>query len=71
LADRAGTADPQGAAIDSWILSGHARGPRFYLRHLRANARTAIVVDDLDTADGWRPSGILIKGDTRFHETGR
>ena len=55
--------------IGQHALEGRGQ-ERLYLRHLRANPRAALVVDDLDTTAGWVPSGILIKGDARFHDRG-
>jgi pyridoxamine 5'-phosphate oxidase family protein len=67
---------PVGYRLEDDVLKigGHdleGRGQnRLYLRHLRANPRAAIVVDDVDTSQGWRPSGILIKGEARLHDSG-
>ncbi len=55
--------------IGQHALKGRGQ-ERLYLRHLRVNTRAALVVDDVDTSAGWTPSGIVVKGTARFHDTG-
>ena len=63
--------DPDTDIIKIGQHSLEGRGQeRLYLRHLRDNPRVALVVDDVDTSDGWVPSGIVVKGTVRFHDEG-
>ena len=43
---------------------------RLYVRHLRANPRVALVVDDVRTEPTWQPRGITIKGTAVLHTEG-
>lgn len=59
--------DADTKAID---IGGHGLGGSKKWRDLNANARIAVVIDDLVTTNPWTPRGIEIRGRAELHHEG-
>ena len=59
--------NPVGAFLDEEtgdiIIGGHAMGASRKFRNVQANARVALVIDDLVSRDPWTVRGLEIRGD--------
>jgi pyridoxamine 5'-phosphate oxidase family protein len=58
---------PETGTID---IGGHALDRTKKFRDVRAFGRAAFVVDDLKSADPWRPRGVLVRGEAEALESG-
>ena len=56
-----------GSAID---VGGHGFAGSKKYRDIKANARVAIVVDDLASVQPWTPRGIEVRGIAELHDSG-
>ena len=59
--------DPGANAIE---VGGHGISKSKKWRDLHANARVAIVIDDLASVNPWTPRGIEIRGRAELHDEG-
>ncbi|HET7419314.1 MAG TPA: PPOX class F420-dependent oxidoreductase [Candidatus Dormibacteraeota bacterium] len=59
--------DEAGMAIE---VGGHGLSRSKKWRDLQANARVALVVDDLQTVNPWAPRGVEVRGRAELHSDG-
>jgi pyridoxamine 5'-phosphate oxidase family protein len=57
-------------ARDAIEVGGHGFRASKKYRDMQANARVAIVVDDLASVNPWTPRGIEVRGTAEIHDTG-
>ena len=55
---------------DAIEVGGHGFAASKKYRDLKANAKVAIVVDDLVSTNPWTPRGIEVRGVAQLHESG-
>jgi pyridoxamine 5'-phosphate oxidase family protein len=79
---RLATSDPGGAPHvvpvgfrvsedgDAIFVGGHGFAGSKKYRDLKANAKVAIVIDDLVSVNPWTPRGIEVRGIAELHESG-
>jgi len=53
---------------DTVVSSGLDLTKTVRYRHLRANPRATVVVDDLASVDPWRPRGVKVRGRATFED---
>ena len=55
---------------DAIVVGGHGFAGSKKYRDLKANAKVAIVVDDLVSVNPWTPRGIEVRGIAELHDSG-
>lgn len=55
---------------DAIVVGGHGFAASKKYRDLKANARVAIVIDDLVSVNPWTPRGIEVRGIAELHDSG-
>ena len=58
------------AQLDTIDIGGHDFARRKKYRDVRRNPRVALIVDDLQSVDPWRPQGIEVRGEAHVLSSG-
>lgn len=48
------------------LLTGHDVGATRRVRHLRTHPVAAVVIDGVDTSEGWHPWALTVRGPARY-----
>ena len=58
------------AQLDTIDIGGHDFARRKKYRDVQRNPRVALIVDDLESVDPWRPQGIEVRGEAEVLRSG-
>jgi pyridoxamine 5'-phosphate oxidase family protein len=58
------------AQLDTIDIGGHDFARRKKYRDVQRNPRVALIVDDLESVDPWRPQGIEVRGEVEVLSSG-
>ena len=58
------------AVLDTIDIGGHDFTRRKKYRDVQRNPRVALIVDDLESVNPWRPQGIEVRGEAEVLESG-